>query len=117
MRSYFTSHGPATVADFARWTTRGLTVTRTALADLRDDLTSIEIDGDAHWMAPNLPDRLAAQREAAGRMMLLPGFDELLLGYKCRDFIVRPEFAAAIVPGNNGMFRPTIVDGGQVIGT
>lgn len=117
VRSYFTSHGPATVADFARWTTLGLTVTRAALADLRDVLARIEIGGEAHWMAPDLPDRLAAQRTAAGRMMLLPGFDELLLGYKCRDFIVRPEFAGAIVPGNNGMFRPTIVDGGQVIGT
>lgn len=117
VRTYFTSHGPASVADFARWTTLGLTVTRAALAELGDELASVEVDGVTHWMAPDLPDRLAAQRGAAARMMLLPGFDELLLGYKYRDFIVRPEFAEAIVPGNNGMFRPTVVDGGQVVAT
>jgi hypothetical protein len=51
------------------------------------------------------------------RVYLLPGFDEHLLGYKDRSAVLASEHAPKIVPGNNGMFLPTIVVAGQVIGT
>ncbi|MET0386309.1 MAG: crosslink repair DNA glycosylase YcaQ family protein, partial [Polyangiales bacterium] len=45
------------------------------------------------------------------------GFDEYMLGYKDRDAIIDPEHFEVVVPGKNGMFKPTIVDDGRVIGT
>ena len=48
---------------------------------------------------------------------LLPGFDEYLLGYGDRTAAVAPEHSEAIVPGGNGVFRPTIVVDGEVVGT
>lgn len=48
---------------------------------------------------------------------LLPGFDEYLLGYKDRGAVLTTEDAQKVVPGNNGVFLPIIVAGGQVIGT
>jgi hypothetical protein len=70
-----------------------------------------------HLMDPETPDRLTACRDEAEGVVLLPGFDEFVLGYRDRTTILAPEFADRIVPGNNGMFRPTVVLGGQVVGT
>ena len=50
-------------------------------------------------------------------MFLLPGFDEFVLGYGDRTAVLDPEFAGRIVPGSNGMFRPTVVHGGRIVGT
>jgi hypothetical protein len=49
--------------------------------------------------------------------VLLPGFDELILGYQDRRCVLAPELADRIVPGGNGMFRATVVSDGQVVGT
>lgn len=116
-RRYFTSHGPATERDLARWASLNLGDARAGIAGARAELECLEVDGVEHLMAPGLPDLLAEHRAEARRMMLLPGFDELILGYADRSFIVPPAHAEAIVPGNNGMFHPSIIKNGQVIGT
>ncbi|WNV76737.1 winged helix DNA-binding domain-containing protein [Geodermatophilus sp. DSM 44513] len=114
---YLRGHGPATVADLARWS--GLTVTdvRAGVAAVRDQLTAVEVDGREHLMAPETADLLAACRGQAAGLFLLPGFDELVLGYADRSCTVPPQFADRIVPGGNGVFRPTVVHGGRVLGT
>ena len=48
---------------------------------------------------------------------LLPGFDEFVLGYGDRSAVLDPAFADRIVPGGNGMFRPTVVSDGRIVGT
>ena len=48
---------------------------------------------------------------------LLPGFDEYLLGYRDRSAVLDPAHRDLVVPGGNGVFKPTIVAGGQVVGT
>ena len=48
---------------------------------------------------------------------LLPAFDEYLLGYKDRSAVLAIEDAPKVVPGKNGVFLPTIVVGGRVVGT
>ncbi len=61
--------------------------------------------------------RLAAARAEAEGVHLLPGFDELVLGYANRSCTVPAEHAARIVPGGNGVFRPTVVVAGRVVAT
>jgi hypothetical protein len=116
---YVRSHGPATVADIARWC--GLTVAdvRRGLAQSDDLLTVIEIDGVGYHVAPEVLEAVEAPKatSAAAGVHFLPGFDEYLLGYRDRSAALAPEHADAIVPGANGMFKPTIVVDGQVVGT
>ncbi len=114
---YFAGHGPATVADLARWT--GLTArdVRAGLAQVRSRLEAVEVDGVEHFLDPAVPDRLAACRDEARGVFLLPGFDEFVLGYGDRSAVLDPAFADRIVPGNNGMFRPTVVSDGRIVGT
>jgi hypothetical protein len=116
-RRFFLGHGPATVHDLARWAGLPLRDVRAGLATARPQLATLDVDGVEHLLDPEVPDRLAACREEADDVVLLPGFDEFVLGYRDRSTVLAPEFAERIVPGNNGMFRPTVVLGGQVIGT
>lgn len=114
---YFRGHGPATLADFRRWT--GLTAAdaRAGIAAARPRLASLEVDGVEHLLDPATPDLLAAHRKAARGVFLLPGFDELVLGYADRTATVPAEYADRIVPGGNGMFRPTVIADGVALGT
>lgn len=111
-RRFFRSHGPAGRKDFARWTGVPAADVTTAIDGARDDLA--ETDGLLH--DPATPDLLAAADEP-GAELLLPGFDEFVLGYADRTQVLDPEHADRICPGNNGIFRPTIVRDGQVVGT
>lgn len=112
---YFRSHGPATATDLARWT--GLTMgdVRRGIAGA-EGLVEQEIDGVPHWYAPELPDLLAEHRRAARGLLLLPGFDELILGYADRSHSLGRDHEQLVVPGGNGVFKPTVFTGGRAVG-
>ena len=112
---FFRSHGPATVKDLVRWAGTTVGDVRAGLAPVRDQLESLTVDGTEHLMDPATPDRLAAARAEADAVHLLPGFDELVLGYADRSCTVPAEHADRIVPGANGVFRATVVHRGQVV--
>jgi hypothetical protein len=114
---FFRSHGPATVADLARWAGLKITDVRAGLSAARDELTPLDVEGTEHWMDPGTPDLLEQARAEAAGVLLLPGFDEFVLGYADRRCAVDPQFADRIVPGGNGMFRATVVSDGRVLGT
>jgi hypothetical protein len=114
---FFRGHGPATVADLVRWTGLKVSDVRSGAALARDELAVLDVDGVEHLMDPATPDLLAEHRDEACGLLLLPGFDEFVLGYADRTCAVPPEFADRIVPGGNGMFRATVVSGGRVVGT
>ena len=116
-KRYFRSHGPATIRDFVRWT--GLTTAdaRSGLALARPQLAHFEIEGVGYYMDPETHELLDAHRDATRGVFLLPGFDELILGYADRRATLPSEFNERIVPGGNGVFQPTVVDDGRVVGT
>ena len=114
---YFRGHGPATVPDLVRWAGSTLRDVRTGLAIARPQLACVQVDGTEYFLDPETPERLAAAREEARGTFLLPGFDEFMLGYGDRGAVLDPAFAEHIVPGGNGMFRPTVVSDGRVVGT
>lgn len=114
---YFRGHGPATVADLARWTKLTLTDARAGLAAVRGELERLVVDGTEYYLDPRTPAVLDRHRERARGVVLLPGFDEYMLGYGDRSAALPTEHADRIVPGGNGMFRRTVVADGQVVGT
>jgi Winged helix DNA-binding domain len=116
-RRFFLGHGPATVQDLARWAGITLTDARAGLAVARPELEALDVDGVEHLLDPATPGRLAACREEAAGVFLLPGFDEFVLGYGDRTAVLDAKFAGQIVPGNNGMFRPSVVHRGRIVGT
>jgi hypothetical protein len=113
---FFAGHGPATVKDLVRWAGVLVSDVRAGLVIAAPQLERLVVDGTEHWMDPATPGRLAAARAEAEGVHLLPGFDELVLGYADRSCTVPAAFADRIVPGNNGMFRATALHEGTVIG-
>lgn len=114
---YFRGHGPATIRDFAWWSGLTLGDARAGVATIVAELREDHVGSVAYLALRNTPNVSAATRRSARALYLLPGFDEYMLGYTDRGIALDPAHAQKIVPGNNGMFMPTIVARGRVIGT
>lgn len=118
MRRYLTSHGPATVRDLAWWTKLPLAALRRALARVAPELErEIDAAGEERWFRPGLDEEVAAVGSAADATFLLPGFDEIVLGYPDRMVLLDAAHHEALVPGNNGIFQRGILRRGRIIGT
>ncbi len=110
-RRYFTSRGPATLNDFTAWSGLLASEARAGLEGVQAELVEETMDGQRYFRSP---EALPAPDPA---IHLLPGFDEFVLGYRDRRAILDADFADAICPGGNGMFMPTLVSQGRIIGT
>ncbi|WP_106507760.1 winged helix DNA-binding domain-containing protein [Brachybacterium timonense] len=129
---YFTSHGPASVRDLAWWSKLPMGRITAALAEASDRLESGWADaqgrlhadpakavasrGETLYWRPGLAEEYAAREKETMRELLLPGFDELVLGYQDRLYLMDDERHARLVPGNNGVFKRTAVRRGEVVG-
>lgn len=105
---YVRGHGPVGEKDVAGWYGGTLRAVRAALADLGDAVV--------------VEDGLLVHRDAEpaadpGSVILLPAFDEYLLGHKDRSGVLPAEHAARIVPGANGVFQGTVLVDGVVAAT
>jgi hypothetical protein len=112
---YFRGHGPTTAADFAGWTGLPVTRCRRGIALAGDALAEVSVDG-----VPMVAQRALVESYSPTRgshALALPGFDEYLLGFKDRSFMLDDDHKQAIVPGGNGVFQATVVLDGRVVGT
>ena len=117
-RRYFNSHAPATLQDLMRWAGISTADAKIALAAVAKELIQEKIDGEIYWMPPHVAaTEHDSDLRASDNLYLLPGFDEYILGYGKRDAVLDPAYASAICPGGNGVFYPTIVSNGRVVGT
>lgn len=113
-KRYFTSHGPATLQDFTRWSGLKVAEAKTALQEHSSSLIQKTMEGINYWLAPDV---ILAKNPTKAKAYLLPGFDEYILGYKNRSAVLEDKFSGKIIPGNNGVFLPTLIIDGQVLGT
>lgn len=108
---YFTSHGPATVRDFAWWS--GLTAAdaRHAILLAGKRIAGEFVEGERHWSASGGSARGPARRGTH----VLPAFDEFTVGYSDRSASIDAAVASRI--GLGGILHPVVVRDGQVVGT
>ena len=111
---YFTSHGPATVYDFAWWSGLTLTDARKGLELVKSSLTSAQVDEHIYFFRPSTNSFHDDEHEE--RMHLLPAFDEFLVSYKDRTASLDRPLSKGVIT-RNGIFRPVIVVKGKVVGT
>ena len=118
---YASPRGAVRATDLAWWAGISVTEARRGLnlGVERGTLMHLTL-ADARGAASQLwadPEVLDAASEPTPAWLLLPAFDEHLLGYKDRD----PQFDAAhlplLVPGKNGIFQPTVAADGRTIAT
>jgi hypothetical protein len=107
---YFSSHGPATLADFQWWSGLSMPDARQGLEANRSRLETVEMDEKTYF----LPQNTSAPAAAEG-VHCLPAFDEYCVSYKERNVVFRPEWQAQAIT-SNGIFKPIIVVNGLVEG-
>ena len=110
-RKYFQSRQPATLEDFVWWS--GL--------NINDCRKGISLLGDAlhieRWKRRDfyLTDDCRTRGFRKGGFLLIPPYDEYLIGYKSRD-IVLPDEHRHRAHNNSGIFQPIIAHDGIVCG-
>jgi hypothetical protein len=107
---YFMSHGPATLQDFAWWS--GLTAAdaRAGLEMVKPQFIKEAIDGHTYWLSPST----SITKVTSPTAYLLPAYDEYTVAYKDRSAVLDPAYAEQT---GHGIFNPTIVVDGQIVGT
>ena len=116
---YFLSHGPATIQDFMWWSGLRTSDAKSGIDNAMPKLRSEKIRDEVYYM----PKREARIENGDG-VYLLPAFDEYLVGYKDRSAMLTDKNIQKMLKSgkirfthSNGIFLPTIVMDGQVVGT
>lgn len=112
-RLYFTSHGPATLADFCWWSGLSVADAKSAVALVSQDIQYTVVDSQTYWMSK---DQIAA-RIRSPHVLLLSWFDEYIIGYKDRSAAFDPATAKFIEHPKNGIYSPVILIDGVMAGT
>ncbi|KAA9355292.1 winged helix DNA-binding domain-containing protein [Larkinella humicola] len=112
-RRYFTSHGPATLADFSWWSGLTLTDAKIGMDLIKSGFVSEVVAGQTYWMPASLP----TLHDHITTAYLLPVYDEYLVAYKDRSGPLGGLDPAQIAKTGNGIFSPVIVIDGRVAGT
>ena len=108
---YFQSRQPATLEDFVRWS--GLNIS--------DCRKGIKLLGNAihieRWKGRDfyLTDDCRTRGFRKEKFLLIPPYDEYLIGYKSRDIVLPPEHRHR-AHNNSGIFQPIIAHDGIVCG-
>jgi hypothetical protein len=111
VRRYLAGHGPATIGDLAWWA--GVPIAWVRRGADAAGIRVEERDGLGYLWS----DEFDAPAAAARELLLLPAFDEYLLGYQRRELVLDPEHAGRVAPQSNGRFLPLVVSAGRIVGT
>ncbi|UUC46143.1 winged helix DNA-binding domain-containing protein [Flavobacterium cerinum] len=109
-RTYFFSHGPATLPDFQWWSGLSLSEVRKALELVKPDLLSEVIGTETYWFFNN--NSVPIIKES---LHLLPAFDEFIISYKDRSATLTLDHHKKAIT-KNGIFHPVILHNGIAVG-
>lgn len=110
---YVTSHGPATVHDFAWWA--GLTIAnaKKGMQLAGNELFTESRNKKEYWLPVA---RQTTKPNTFLNLTLLPSLDEYLIGYKDRTDVFSAAVYSKIDPQKRGFFFP-LIENGQVVGS
>jgi hypothetical protein len=107
-RRYFTSHGPATVKDFAWWSSLTQAQIRRGIGLLADELASIEVGGLRYWYGASDPTTMDGFNPTAH---VLQAYDEYVIAYRESRSVMNVAGLALDLPNANALVHPITVDG------
>jgi hypothetical protein len=113
VKRFFTSHGPATVADCAWWSGLTQADVKLGLALNAPDLIQNTFAGTPYWHTPaqlSIPPAIAIRQPTA---LLLPPYDEYAIAYKNHAAILDSSYAQQ---AGVAVFGGIMVFEGQIIG-
>ena len=116
-RKYFQSRQPATLEDFVWWSGLNVSDCRKGIALLGDylHLETFPETSPQQYRNFYLTDDCRTRGFQKGQFLLIPPYDEYLIGYKSRDIVLLPEYRHH-AHNNSGIFQPIIAHDGIVCG-
>jgi hypothetical protein len=111
---YLHAFAPATREDFAHWAGITLGEARTGFEQVSDELIEVRCEDRSLWMLKEQESWL--DQGNALTVKLLPAFDNTLLGYESRAWILPPDHVERIFPGGGILHRALLIDG-KIAGT
>ena len=114
---FFAARGPATAQCLGWWANLAMGDVRAGIEGAGAVLENVEIGGSTFIVPAGSVGLSSAEIDRLlAEPLLLPPFDEYLLGYRSRDPVITAEHLDAVVPGRNGMFKPMVVVDGEIVG-
>lgn len=110
-RKYFQSRQPATLEDFVWWSGQNVNDCRKGIALLGDTIHKETWKGREFYLTNNCRTR----GFRTGKLLMIPPYDEYLIGYKSRDIVLTPEHRHR-AHNNSGVFQPIIAHDGIICG-
>ena len=110
-RKYFRSHSPATLEDYVWWSGLNVNDCRRGIAALGGELRAERWKGRDFYVHADARTRGFRR----GGVLLLPAFDEYLIGYKSRDIVLHPDHSHH-AHNNSGIFYPIVALDGYIVG-
>jgi hypothetical protein len=111
-RRFFTSHGPATLRDFAWWSGLPARDARAAIETIASSLEHETLDGLTYWLV----DDHGQARLRSPVVHLVPNFDEYLVAYQDRG-LVTDGLPSRLALARNDLLSYCVVVNGMVAGT
>jgi hypothetical protein len=111
-RRFFTSRGPATLKDLARWSSITAADCRAGLEMVRSELDHEEIDGRTYWIGSSSG---SPKRPPRPRVDLVQGYDEIIMSYGESKDVLAPA-APFPVYRDRRMYLHAILLDGRLIG-
>ena len=108
---YFQSHSPATLEDFVWWSGLNVADCKRSIDLIGNHLYCDSYKGKTFYLHEN--SRTRGFRK--GEYILIPPYDEYLIGYKSRDIVLDPDFKH-YAHNNSGIFQPIIAYDGRICG-
>ena len=111
-RRYFGGHGPATLPDYCWWSGLLVKDAKKGIASLGKELRSAKVGECEYWWMDGQGEGELPRMPSA---LLLPAFDEWIIGYADRTGLFPTEHERKIITVN-GLFRPVLLIKGQAAG-
>ena len=109
-RRYLAAYGPAASDDLAHWAGLSASQAKTAFTAIVAECAPVLMPGGGGQILQRQLEQLNEARETP-TVRFLPRYDNYLLAYHQRDFMVDPAFAKAVMPGGGLIRACVIVDG------
>lgn len=110
-RKYFQSHQPATLQDYVWWSGLGVNDCRRGISLLGDSIHAENYKGQEFYLL----DDCRTRGFRKGNYLLVPSYDEYLIGYKSRNIVLDPQHSHH-AHNNSGIFQPVIAHNGIICG-
>ncbi|MCL4394544.1 MAG: winged helix DNA-binding domain-containing protein [Chloroflexi bacterium] len=112
-KRYFSSRGPATLQDFVWWSGLPASDAKVGLELVQSQLGHEHVDDKKYWFRPDI----SRVQNRAHTLLLLPNFDEYIVGYTDRSLIFETTHTPQLDARANPLFQHTIAIDGKIVGT